>query len=356
MATSTTTSTPPRRRLNTNPHARILHGGATSSSASTPCSPLKKLNLMDPQQPLPQKQPLDGGSALVRDWAGLSPELLSVIMAHLSPADRLGIAQLVCSSWRKVCRDPYIWRSVDISHYSWERVTDVEALCAQAVDRSCGGLVSLSLECFGSDKLLADIASKSGQLKRLRLVSCHEVSDQGFSTAVQKLLFLEELEISYSALSKDALVAAGQYCPFLKSLKLNQAGYRRPRIENDKEATAIAENMPGLRHLQVFGNKLTNLGLEAILNGCRHLESLDIRQCFNVNLEGDLEKRCRRQIKQLRCPFDSTDDYPYNPEIPDYGSTDEDGYPSGFSDPELSTDGEYYGFSGDSEVSDEEFN
>ncbi|CAI0458350.1 unnamed protein product [Linum tenue] len=160
MATSTTTSTPPRRRLNTNPHAQILHGGATSSSASTPCSPLKKLNLMDPQQPLPQKQPLDGGCALVRDWAGLSPELFSVIMAHLSPADRLGIAQLVCSSWRKVCRDPYIWRSVNISHYSWERVTDVEALCAQAVDRSCGGLVSLSLECFGSDKLLADIASK----------------------------------------------------------------------------------------------------------------------------------------------------------------------------------------------------
>ncbi|CAN1141368.1 F-box protein SKIP19 [Linum perenne] len=347
-STSTSSSTPPRKPINTNPHAR-LRGTIISTS------PLKKLNLMDPPtESHSGDDVIEDGSILGRDWAELSPELLTVIMSHLRVVDRLTIAQKVCSSWRKVCRDPYLWRSIDIRNYSWDRVCDVERVCVEAVNRSCGGLISLNMECFGTDQLLAHIANESSQLKRLRLVSCNNFSDQGFCTAVEKFLFLEELEISYCSLSKDALVAAGRYCPFLRSLKLNQTGCRWPRIENDREATAIAENMPCLHQLQIFGNKLTNQGLKAILDGCPHLESLDLRQCFNVRVEGDLEKRCRQQIKNLRCPEDSTDDYPYNAEIPDYDSSEED-YPSGFSDHELSTDDDYYEFSADSELSDAEF-
>ena len=58
--------------------------------------------------------------------------------------------------------------------------------------------------------------------------------------------------------------------------------------------------MPELRHLQLFGNKLTNDGLLAILNGC---------------LGGILEKRCFERIKNLRRPYDSTHDYEFDAEI-----------------------------------------
>ncbi|CAN1227617.1 F-box protein SKIP19 [Linum grandiflorum] len=355
-STSTAISTPQRKPINTNPFARLRGGGATTTTVVT-ASPFKRLNLMDPPTEPHSDDVEDGGSTTLggRDWAEMSPELLTVIMSHLKVVDRLKTAQRVCSSWRKVCRDPYLWRSIDIRNNSWVRVRDVELVCKEAVDRSCGGLVSLTIEGFGTDQLLDYIANGSSQLKHLQLISCNYFSEQGFSTAVQKFLFLEELEISYCSLSKEALlVSAGRYCPFLRSLKLNQTGCRWPRRENDREAMAIAENMPGLHHLQIFGNKLTNHGLQAILNGCTHLESLDLRQCFNVLLEGDLEKRCRLQIKDLRCPEDSTDDYPYNAEIPDYDSSEED-YPSGFSDPELSTGDDYYEFSADSELSDAEF-
>ena len=167
---------------------------------------------------------------------------------------------------------------------------------------------------------------------------------------------LEELDISISSLSKDALEAVGQYCPLLKSLKFNMQGYRRPHIECDEEAFAIAENMPDLRHLQLFGNKLTNVGLLAILDGCRHLESLDLRQCFNVNFVGNLRRRCTEQNIYLRLPSDPTDDYPFNAEIYDDDSFDED-HPSGISDIDFLTDDDYdyYEFSGvDSELSDYE--
>ena len=118
----------------------------------------------------------------------------------------------------------------------------------------------------------------------------------------------------------------------LKSLKWNQLWDGRPHIhiegdeefDDDGEALAIAKNMPELRHLQLIGNKVTNDGLQAILDGCPHLESLDIRKCFNVTLSGNLGKRCAERIKNLRHPNDSTHDYGFMAEISDMDRFHED--------------------------------
>ena len=158
-----------------------------------------------------------------------------------------------------------------------------------------------------------------------------------------KLPLLEELAVSYCQFSKEALKAVGRSCPLLKSLKFNNQEYGTPHIECDEEALAIAENMPRLRHLQLFGNNLTNDGLQAILDGCPHLESLDLRQCFSVKLTGNLE-RCAEQIKDLRLPHDSTDDYEFGAELDGYGSFDDD-YPSGSSDIDHLSHSDYYEFS-----------
>jgi hypothetical protein len=164
------------------------------------------------------------------------------------------------------------------------------------------------------------------------------------SEVAAKLPLLEELAISHCSLSKEALKAVGRCCPLLKSLKFNSEVYRIPHIECDEEALAIAKNMPGLRRLQLFGNKLTNDGVQAILDGCPHLESLDLRQCFNVNLVGNLERRCSEQIKDLRRPLDPTDDYEFDAELHEYGFFDD--CSSGLSDiDDLSDTYGYYEFS-----------
>jgi hypothetical protein len=123
-----------------------------------------------------------------------------------------------------------------------------------------------------------------------------------------KLPLLEELAISYCSLSNEALEAVGRCCPHLKSLKFNCLRYGK----FDEEAFAIAANMSELRSLQLFGNMLTKDGLQAILDGCPHLESLDLRRCFSLSLVGNLGRRCVQQIKHLRLPHDSTDDYEFN--------------------------------------------
>ncbi|KAI3872522.1 hypothetical protein MKW92_044397 [Papaver armeniacum] len=181
----------------------------------------------------------------------------------------------------------------------------MEKMAKEAVDRSCGQLAKFSMERFGRDDLLAYIADKSGSLRYLRLVSCYQVTDDALVNMAEKAVMLEELEIWHCSFSADMLKDVGKSCPRLKSFRLNRRGYRWPH----KEEHASTASSSSLR------NKLTNVGLRAILDGCLHLEYLDLRKCFNVNLEGDLLKRCRDRVIKIRLPNDSTDDYEFDDAI-----------------------------------------
>ncbi|KAF3561880.1 hypothetical protein DY000_02010971 [Brassica cretica] len=156
---------------------------------------------------------------------------------------------------------------------------------------------------FKPERLVPDlITCRSSRLKSLRLIMFYPIADEGFVEAVRKLPLLEYLEVTYSSLSGESLIIVGQSCPNLKTLRLNSEPDPKFYDEecNDEEALGIAESMPELCHLQLFGNILTNTGLTAILDGYPHREHLDLRKCFNVRLEGDLEKRCSERIKDLK--------------------------------------------------------
>ncbi|XP_016899274.1 F-box protein SKIP19-like isoform X2 [Cucumis melo] len=284
-----------------------------------------------------------------RNWLELPVDVTSMILQKLGPVEILTYAQYVCSSWRKICEDPLMWRVIDMRYPCdwWDMDYDLEEMCRQAVKRSCGELIHINIEHFGTDDLLRYIT------QRLRLVYCNRISDEGLIEAVSKLPLLEDLELSFCSFNVETLGTLGQNCPGLKSLKLNRQFYRR--VECDKGALAIADNMPNLRHLHIFGNNLTNRGLEAILHGCSALESLDLRQCFNLNLAGQLGAKCSEKIKDLRLPHDPTDDCEFTTEIIDDDDNYDDDYdyPFGLSDTDLLTDDDdYYEFSGGSDFSD----
>ncbi|CAA2980188.1 Hypothetical predicted protein [Olea europaea subsp. europaea] len=100
--------------------------------------------------------------------------------------------------------------------------------------------------------------------------------------------------------------------------------------------------MPGLHHLQLLGNNMTNEGLQAILYGCPLLESLDIQKCLDVDLSGELGKRITQKIKNFKRPDDSMEDCKWNTEIFYCDEYDEDYYPSS----EISnfSYGDYFGY------------
>ncbi|EOA21150.1 hypothetical protein CARUB_v10001497mg [Capsella rubella] len=273
-----------------------------------------------------------------RNWAELPPELTSSILHRLGAIEILENAQKVCRSWRRVCKDPSMWRKIDMHNHGdvEDMKCDLDIMCRHAVDRSQGGLIEIDLWNIGSDDLLIYIADRSSKLRSLRLKRCSYITDYAFVKAVVNLPLLEDLEVSYCSFSGESLKAIGQSCPNMKTLKVN----RHPQKENDDDALAIAETMPGLRHLQLFGNGLSDTGLIAILDNCPSLEHLDLRRCFNVNLVGDLQKRCSERVKVVRRPNDSTHDYPFDAAFIDMGSS-EDEYPYGFSDIDLMSDDEY---------------
>ncbi|KAJ8758672.1 hypothetical protein K2173_000393 [Erythroxylum novogranatense] len=282
-----------------------------STSTSTQLSP-------SPQTLQRSGKEVEGCS---RNWLELPPDVTASILLRLGAIEILTSAQVVCSTWRAICKEPSMWRSIDMHNLGdlWGMDYDLEKMCRHAVDRSSSGLIDINIEYFGTDDLLHHIFDRSRHLKRLRLVSCYNISDEGLSAVAAKAPLLEELEISYCSFSKETYEVVGRCCPLLKTFKLNCQGCIFPGvdIDCDEEALAIAGNMPELRHLQIFGNQLTNNGLQAILDGCPHLESLDLRQCFNVTLDGSLSKLCAERIKDLRRPYDSTDDYPFDPEVPE---------------------------------------
>jgi len=203
-----------------------------------------------------------------------------------------------------------MWLAIDMrkpgDHWKFPQL---EKMCREAVDRSCGQLVDIKVEDFGTDELLRHIADSSSQLKRLGLAKCRGISDGGLSGVAAKLPLLEELAISYCPLSKEALEAVGRSCPLLKSLQFNTWPPWGVKHCQEK-ALAIAENMSELRCLNLVGISVTIDSLQAILDGCPHLESLDLRRCIPLSLAGNLV-RCAEQIKDLRLPDDSIDDYEF---------------------------------------------
>ncbi|KAG9141776.1 hypothetical protein Leryth_027532 [Lithospermum erythrorhizon] len=270
-------------------------------------------------------------------WVELPVDITANILRKIGSNGLLRSAQEVCSTWRMICRDLAMWRVIDM----WKLGDDYEfsvhgynVLCRHAVDLSQGQVTECNIEGFLTDDLLEYIAERCGQLRRLRLLHCH-VSGKTFSKALKRFPLLEELHLQWTPIEKDDIEAIGRSCPMLKTFVLNCRGCIGGVLKSSEEALAVGKSMPELRHLQLFGNRMTNEGLEAILNGCPKLESLDLRQCFNLDLQGELGKRCIRQIKNLRRPNDSTRDYEWDATVANFGSH------RSFCELELYYDGEY---------------
>ncbi|RLM62284.1 putative F-box/LRR-repeat protein 22 [Panicum miliaceum] len=235
----------------------------------------------------------------------------------------------VCRSWRRAARDdPALWRRIDMrGHADLHRRVDLCGMARAAVRSAKGRCEAFWAEYAADDGVLQLLVEQAPSLKSLRLISCQDIIR--FEEEIKKLPLLEELEISLftNIGGKHVFEAVGKACPELKHVRFNS--YRFINLGNrehsddedyyydyddndlkykkDDDALGIA-SMHGLCTLQLFGNSLTNEGLRAIFDNCPHLESLDIRHCFNITMDDTLQAKCAR-IKTLKLPYDSTDDY-----------------------------------------------
>uniref|UniRef100_M4DGG2 F-box domain-containing protein n=1 Tax=Brassica campestris TaxID=3711 RepID=M4DGG2_BRACM len=101
-----------------------------------------------------------------RKWADLPPELTSLILQHLDAVEIVEKAKKVCRSWRSVCKDPSMWRKIEMRSLDPWKHKYHEKICRHAVDRSQGGLVAIHLWNFCTNSLLSYIAHRIKVVRR----------------------------------------------------------------------------------------------------------------------------------------------------------------------------------------------
>ncbi|XP_074341867.1 putative F-box/LRR-repeat protein 9 [Apium graveolens] len=286
----------------------------------------------------------------MRNWLDLPPEVIVSILQRVGTSDVLLNAKFVCKSWHTLCKDPHVWQVIELRRdVLSDKIREIKEFPAGACIYGKAGKILQKMA-----MQVVDLSSRqSSKLRRLRLEECSVWYDDGklqdddnihydgLSQMLRYLPLLEDLQLPYTRICEEGIKNAGRCCPHLKSFTLNQRTFCFPWVrEIDWQAIAIAKYMHGLRSLQLFGNRMTVVGLMAILDNCRYLQYLDLRQCFNlcevlrkktepktkygqrqhrkVLFEySDLKRRIDRQIKDVRFPWDSTEDYEFDAEIYD---------------------------------------
>ncbi|KAL8458682.1 hypothetical protein ACS0TY_036257 [Phlomoides rotata] len=249
-------------------------------------------------------------------WIELPGDVTANILHRLGAVEILQSAQKVCTTWWRVCQDPAMWQVIHITHDGDDRYVQIPAVCRRAVDLSQGQLLDLTIKNFGNVELPNYIVDRSSHLKRLTLQDCDDIRPKGLVEAVKKFPHLEELHLISLPLVRPAdIINIGISCPMLKSFSYSpkqQVVCYLLRIfieDGNKFAEAVAKSMPNLCHLSLVANWMDNEGLEAILDGCPHLESLDLSECFFLDLkQGALGQRCSEQIKHVKYPCHSMGD------------------------------------------------
>ncbi|CAN8308539.1 unnamed protein product [Cochlearia groenlandica] len=251
--------------------------------------------------------PSTSSSSLI-NWLDLPPELISSILTRLGAFDILENAQKVCKLWHRVCKDPLMWRKIEMYDHKNSEY-DMEMMSFHAVNRSKGGLVHICIRHMCNDDLLTYIAYSSSNLRSLELANGYPILNNGLVEAIVKLPLLRELELTCFPMKGETIKIVGKSCPNLKSFKLSHTMFDYLTMKSDEyedEALAIAETMHGLSRLELVVNSLSDIGLNAILNKCLNLEHLELHKCFCVKFVGDLEKMCYERIKVFRWRNDPT--------------------------------------------------
>ncbi|CAK8566636.1 unnamed protein product [Lathyrus sativus] len=239
----------------------------------------------------------NGESTIKPNWLELPLDLTKNILQRLDSVEIITSARNVCPMWWNICKDPFMWRSIDMSNI---KLVPFDFRCLDKICR-CGHLEDIAIESFGTDDLLKHVAHRASNLKRLKISCCNGITDEGLIKFVTMFSLLEDLQISFVYLSKDSLEVIGQNCPLLNSLYLEvQSGYCILFKLFADQVFAIAKTMFVLRHLAISGIWIHDRELLAILDGCPLLGSLDIPTNIWVNISESVKKRWQEQIKDLQ--------------------------------------------------------
>nr|XP_009410174.2 PREDICTED: F-box protein FBW2-like [Musa acuminata subsp. malaccensis] len=248
----------------------------------------------------------------------MNPEVLALVFVGM-PADVLArTVPFVCRSWREVMAGPYCWSEIDLDQ--WCRRIDrsdvINFVVRRLVRRSRGTLRRLSAYRLSNSGFV--YVATSVRFLSVLQIPMSDVTDQIVEKHVESFSTLTVLDISYCLkITSKGMEALGKHCKALVQLTRNMPPPEFETTQDDgvaakvdeEEAMAIANNMAGLEHVELAYGKFSHHGLAAILTNCTALKILDVRGCWNVKMEDNIEAMCAK-IQSFRDPWE--DDYEFS--------------------------------------------
>lgn len=258
------------------------------------------------------------------------------------------VIPFVCKPWKLVSHDPLFYLSLDLR--SFQRCGSIDDLLQLLLSRSQGRLLHITVPTLYRSRSLYLLPHGAPLLEKLHIPEC-KVDNKWAKFAAPLMPNLMDLNFNYCSdkLSFKGLEAFGRSCKKITHLRRNRwiedersdglTGYYLYDREDigypylyggatDREAMAIAEYYPNLKHLELQGNWLTEKGLEAIMSKCPLLEYLDLEGCPYLEDEKLMEE-CKSRLKVFVEPGDYYND----------GSS----YIESYNYSDCSSDSEYYG-------------
>ncbi|KAH7435972.1 hypothetical protein KP509_06G086600 [Ceratopteris richardii] len=242
-------------------------------------------------------------------WADMLPDALAKIFSRLSLEDMLCSIPRVCRSWRRASHDAVCWQKVDLDEWSRGRKPEtLERMLVFLMSRSRGCLREICAPNLNNDNMLRIIAWSGSPLRVLRIQQSI-VTEDCICQLAPHFAFVNYIDVSGCSITKASVESFGKHCPMITRLNLNMYPQSSTLAVCDDMAYAIAQYMPQLKHLEMAYGLLSNAGLKAVLEKCTALEHLDLRGCWQLNVEESFVKEARKRFKVFHPPIVENDIY-----------------------------------------------
>ncbi|KAI5057255.1 hypothetical protein GOP47_0027844 [Adiantum capillus-veneris] len=253
-------------------------------------------------------------------WADMLPDALAKIFSRLSLEDMLTNIPRVCRTWRRASQDAVCWQKIDLDEWSHGRKPEtLERMLAFLMNRSRGCLQEICAPKLNNDNMLRIIAWSGSPLRVLRIPQSI-VTEDCMCQLAPHFALVTYLDVSGCIFTKASVESFGKHCRFITRLNLNMYPQSSNLAVCDDMAFAIAQYMPQLKHLEMAYGMLSNAGLKAVLEKCTSLEHLDLRGCWQLNIEESFVKEARKRFKVFHPPVVENDIY--NTDDSDFDASD----------------------------------
>ncbi|PIA36275.1 hypothetical protein AQUCO_03400285v1 [Aquilegia coerulea] len=235
---------------------------------------------------------------IISTWEEMYVDCLIQVFAKVDTYGLLWFVPLVCKSWYKACRaGTYEWKVLDFQFVPESMVlSHVTKFMRLTVDRSDRlNVTRVTLPKWFEIEALDYILDQCPGLKSLALLSLPETCRRIWFCIFRQAQNLEVLELGFFPYHLDDM---------LRAIRLHGINFTSLSISSNhyitkRQASAIANLLPNIKHLKFRGCRIEPEDLLLILKSCRELVVFDVMDCTGFGCVDDEILKAASHIKRF---------------------------------------------------------